>query len=59
MYMCMKTRMFDGGGGVELGISGISEMVGSEAKRFCSATGAPSEELVIHTDRLGKNTVSG
>ena len=31
---------FDGGG--ELGISGISEMVDSSAKRLCSATGVPS-----------------
>ena len=50
---------FDGGGGGELGISGISEMVGSSAKRLCRATGVPSEESVIHTDRLDKNTVLG
>ena len=48
-----------GSGGGELGISGISEMVDSSAKRLCSATGVPSEELVIHTDRSGKNTVLG
>ena len=33
---------FDGGGGGELGISGISEMVESSSKRLCSATGVPS-----------------
>ena len=58
--MCMKTWMsvmvcggeaFDGGGGGELGISGISEMVESSSKRLCSATGVPSEESVIHTDK--------
>ena len=50
---------FDGRGGGELGISGISEMVDSSAKRLCSATGVPSEELVIHTDISGNNTVLG
>ena len=30
---------FDGGGGGELGISEISEMVESSSKRLCSATG--------------------
>ena len=35
---------FDGGGGGELGISGISEMVESSSKPLCSATGVPSEE---------------
>ena len=50
---------FDGVVGGELGISGIFEMVDSSAKRLCSATGVPSEELVIHTDRSGKNTVLG
>ena len=43
---------FDGGGGGELGISGISEMVESSSKRLCSATGVPSEESVIHTDLI-------
>ena len=41
----------DGGGGDELGISGISEMVDSSAKPLCSAAGVPAEESVIHTDR--------
>ena len=69
MYMCMNTRIlcdglcggeaFGGGGGGELGISGISEMVESSVKRLCSATGVLSEELVIQTDRAGKNTVFG
>ena len=35
---------FAGGGGGELGISVIAEMVNSSAKRLCSATGVPSEE---------------
>ena len=48
-----------GGGGGELGISGISEMVGSSSKRLCSAIGVPSEESVIHTDKSEKNTVLG
>ena len=47
---------FDGGGGGELGISGISEMVKSSLKRLCSATGVRSEESVIHTDKSDKNT---
>ena len=47
---------FDGGGGGELGISGISQMEESSPKRFCSATGVPSEESVIHTDNSDKNT---
>ena len=68
MYMCMKTWMsvmvcggeaFDGGGGDELGISGISEMVESSSKRLCSANGVRSEESVIHTDKSDKNTVLG
>ena len=64
MYMCMKTWMsvrqaFDGGGGGELGISGISEMVESSSKRLCSATGVPSAESVIQTDKSDKNTVLG
>ena len=42
----------DGAGG-ELATSGISEM------RLCSATGAPSEESVMHTDRSNKNTELG
>ena len=50
---------FDGGGGGELGISGISEMVESSSKRLCSATGVPSAESVIHTDKSDKNTVLG
>ena len=50
---------FDGGGGGELGILGISEMVGSSAKRLCSATGVPSEESVIQTDKSDENTVLG
>ena len=49
----------DGGGVCESGISGISEMVDSSAKRFCSATGVPSSEFVTHTDKSGKNTVLG
>ena len=36
----VRHLMGDGGSG-ELGISGISEMVDSSAKRFCSATGVP------------------
>ena len=68
MYMCMKTWMsvmvcggeaFDGGGGGELGISGISKMVESSSKRLCSATGVPSAESVIQTDKSDKNTVLG
>ena len=61
MYMCMKTWMsvmvcgggeaFDGGGGGELGISGISEMVESSSKWLCSATGVPSEESVIQINQ--------
>ena len=50
---------FDGGGGGELGISGISKMVESSSKRLCSATAVPSEESVTHTDKLDKNTVLG
>ena len=50
---------FDGGGGGELGISRISEMVESSSKRLCSAAGVPSEESVIHTDKSDKNTVLG
>ena len=50
---------FDGGGGGELGISVISEMVESSSKRLCSVTGVPSEESVIHTDKSDKNTVLG
>ena len=50
---------FDSGGGGELGISGISEMVESSSKRLCSATCVPSEESVIHTDKSDKNTVLG
>ena len=66
--MCMKRWMFDGvcggeafdgGGDGELGISGISEMVGSSVKRLCSATGVPAEESVIHIDKSDKNTVLG
>ena len=34
---------FAGGGGGELGISGISEMVESSSKRLCSTIGVPSE----------------
>ena len=66
MYMCMKMWMFDGvcggeafDGGGELGISGIFEMVDRSSKQLCSATGVPSEESVIHTDRSDKNTVLG
>ena len=47
---------FDDGGG---GISGISEMEESSSKRFCSETGVPSEESVIHTDKSDKNTDFG
>ena len=50
---------FDGGGGGELGISGNSEMVDSSAKRLCSATGVPSEESMMHTDKSDKNTDLG
>ena len=67
--MCMKTwmsvmvyvvvRRLTGGGGGELGISGISEMVESSSKRLCSANGVPSAESVIHTDKSDKNTVLG
>ena len=64
--MCMKTWMFvmvcvafEGGGGGELGIPGISEMEESSSKRFCSATGVPSEESVIHTDNSDKITDFG
>ena len=55
----MCGEAFDGGGGGELGISGISEMVESSSKRLCSATGVPSAESVIHTDKSDKNTVLG
>ena len=34
----------DGGGG-ESGISGLSETSDTSAKRFCSATGVPQENL--------------
>ena len=63
MYMYMDVDVcdvmcggeaFDGGGGGEIGISGISGMVESSSKRLCSATGVPS---VIHTDKSDKNTV--
>ena len=57
--VCDGEAFDGGGGGGELGISGISEMVDNSAKRLCSATGVPSEELVTHTDRSGKNTVLG
>ena len=50
---------FDGGGGGELGISGISEMEESSSKRLCSATGVPSDESVILTDNSDKNTDFG
>ena len=50
---------FGGGGGGELGISGISEMVESSSKLLCSATGVPSEESLTHTDKSDKNTVLG
>ena len=50
---------FDGGGGGELGISGISEMVESSSKQLCSVTGVPPEESVTHTDKSDKNIVLG
>ena len=31
----------------------------SSSKRFCSATGVPSEESVIHTDKSDENTDFG
>ena len=34
-------------------------MVESSSKRLCSATGVPSEESAILTDRSDKNTVLG
>ena len=40
-------------------VAGVSEMVESSSKRLCSATGVPSEESVIHTDKSDKNTVLG
>ena len=57
--VCGGEAFDGGGGGGELGISGISEMVESSSKRLCSATGVPSAESVIHTDKLDKNTVLG
>ena len=57
--VCGGGEAFDGGGGGDLGMSGISEMVESTSKRLCSATGVTSEESVIHTDESDKNTVLG
>ena len=42
MKVCVCGEACDGGGGSESGISGISEMVDSSAKQFCSTTGVPS-----------------
>ena len=42
---CVWCEAFDGGGGGELGISGISEMVESSSKRLCSATGEPLRRI--------------
>ena len=59
VYVYEDVDVCDGVCGGELGISGISEMVESSSKRLCSATGVPSAESVIHTDKSDKNTVLG
>ena len=50
---------FDGGGGGELGISGISEMVESLIEAVMQRDWCPSAESVIQTDKSDKNTVLG
>ena len=46
-------------GGEAFDFGGGGELVESSSKRLCSATGVPSEELVIHTDQSDKNTILG
>ena len=51
---------FDVGGGGDLGISGISEMVDSSVKRFCSATDVRPLGGITNTNRyIRQNTVLG